>query len=93
MGKYLENKNEIYHGDGLRRCFAQVPRRHDLRVLEVTDELRGIILNKPTIAEIKRVIEQGHFTTLTQSGWMLVAGLHDARGGRSGVGGVVTRGR
>jgi general secretion pathway protein E len=75
MGKYLEGKSEIYTATGCGKCLrtGYRGRRAIFEILEVTDELRDIILGKPTIADMKRVIEQGHFTTLTQSGWQLVA--------------------
>lgn len=75
MGKYLEAKNEIFAATGCGKCLrtGYRGRRAIFEILEVTDELRDIILGKPSIADMKRVIEQGHFTTLTQSGWQLVA--------------------
>ncbi|MBX3353931.1 MAG: Flp pilus assembly complex ATPase component TadA [Phycisphaeraceae bacterium] len=75
IGKYLEGKNEIFSATGCAKCLrtGYRGRRAIFEVLEVSDELRDIILTKPTIADIKRIIEQGHFTTLTQSGWVLVA--------------------
>lgn len=75
IGKFLEGKSEIYTATGCAKCLrtGYRGRRAIFEVLEVSDELRDIILTKPTIADIKRIIEQGHFTTLTQSGWVLVA--------------------
>ena len=32
-----------------------------------------MVLREPTIQAMKKVIENGHFTTLAQSGWKLVA--------------------
>jgi type II secretory ATPase GspE/PulE/Tfp pilus assembly ATPase PilB-like protein len=42
-------------------------------LLDVNDELRDIILHNPSITAMKKIIEQGLFTTLQQSGWKLVA--------------------
>ncbi|MGP1309749.1 MAG: ATPase, T2SS/T4P/T4SS family [Phycisphaerales bacterium] len=75
MGKYLEGKSEIYAATGCAKCLrtGYRGRRALFEILEVTDELRDVVLGKPTIADMKRIIEQGHFTTLAQSGWQLVA--------------------
>ena len=32
-----------------------------------------MVLGKPSIGDMKKIIEQGHFTTLVQSGWQQVA--------------------
>ena len=42
-------------------------------LLDFNDELRDIVLRDPSITAMKKVIEQGLFSTLQQFGWRLVA--------------------
>ncbi len=42
-------------------------------LLEFNDALRDIVLGEPTVGAMKQVISSGHFTTLTEFGWRLVA--------------------
>jgi general secretion pathway protein E len=78
MGKYLEGKAEVFAATGCGKCLrtGYRGRRAIFEILEVTDELRDVILGKPSIGEMKKIIEQGHFTTLVQSGWQQVARGH-----------------
>jgi general secretion pathway protein E len=78
MGKYLEGKSEIFAATGCGKCLrtGYRGRRAIFEILEVTDELRDVVLGKPSIGEMKKIIEQGHFTTLVQSGWQQVARGH-----------------
>jgi type II secretory ATPase GspE/PulE/Tfp pilus assembly ATPase PilB-like protein len=48
-------------------------RRALFELLDFNDELRDVVLREPTITAMKKVIEQGLFTTLAQFGWKLVA--------------------
>lgn len=48
-------------------------RRALFELLEFNDDLRDIVLRNPTIADMKKVIEQGLFTTLAQFGWRMIA--------------------
>lgn len=75
MGKFLENQTEIYVATGCAACLrtGYRGRKSIYELLDFTDELRDVILKEPTIASMKRVIEQGMFTTLVQSGWIQVA--------------------
>ncbi len=75
MGKFLEGKNELYVPVGCPACLktGYRGRKAIFELLDFTDELRDIVLKEPTIAQMKKVIEKGLFTTLQQSGWRLAA--------------------
>jgi len=42
-------------------------------LLEFNDAMRDVVLGTPTVGAMKQVIANGHFTTLTEFGWRLVA--------------------
>jgi type II secretory ATPase GspE/PulE/Tfp pilus assembly ATPase PilB-like protein len=75
LGKHLQGRNEMYSATGCPRCLrtGYRGRRALFELLEFNDELRDVVLREPTIAAMKKVIEQGLFTTLAQFGWRLVA--------------------
>lgn len=75
MGRFLEGKTEVYIATGCARCLRTGYRGRQAiyEMLEFTDELRDVVLKEPTIQALRRVIEGGLFTSLTQSGWQLVA--------------------
>jgi type II secretory ATPase GspE/PulE/Tfp pilus assembly ATPase PilB-like protein len=75
IGKWLGGKTQIFQATGCTRCLrtGYRGRKALLELLDFNDDLRDIVLGKPTIAAMKKVIEQGLFTTLQQSGWKLVA--------------------
>lgn len=75
LGKWLSGKSEIYASTGCSRCLrtGYRGRRALFELLDFNDELRDIVLTKPSIQAMKRIIEQGLFTTLQQFGWKLVA--------------------
>jgi type II secretory ATPase GspE/PulE/Tfp pilus assembly ATPase PilB-like protein len=75
MGRFLEGKTDIYCATGCAACLrtGYRGRKAIFEILDFTDELRDVILKEPTISAMKRVIEQGMFTTLIQSGWQQVA--------------------
>jgi type II secretory ATPase GspE/PulE/Tfp pilus assembly ATPase PilB-like protein len=75
LGKYLGGKTQMYGATGCGRCLrtGYRGRRAIFELLDFTDDLRDVVLRDPSIQAMKRVIEQGHFTTLAQSGWKLVA--------------------
>jgi general secretion pathway protein E len=75
LGKYLGGKSQMYSATGCGRCLrtGYRGRRALFELLDFTDDLRDVILREPSIHAMKRVIENGHFTTLAQSGWRLVA--------------------
>lgn len=75
MGRFLEGQHEVYVATGCQACLrtGYRGRKAIFELLDFTDELRDVIIKDPTIASMKRVIEQGMFTTLVQSGWIQVA--------------------
>jgi type II secretory ATPase GspE/PulE/Tfp pilus assembly ATPase PilB-like protein len=75
IGRYLEGKSEVFAATGCARCLRTGfnGRRAIFEMLDFNDELRDCVLNQPTIAGMKKIIEQGVFTTLQQSGWLLAA--------------------
>ncbi len=75
MGRYLEGKHEIFSPTGCAKCLRTGFRgRYAIfEMLEFTDDLRDVVLKEPSIQAMRKVIEQGLFTNLTQSGWQLVA--------------------
>jgi len=75
MGRFLENQTELYTATGCAQCLrtGYRGRRAIFELLDFSDELKDVIIKEPTLAAMKRVIEQGLFTTLVQSGWQLAA--------------------
>ncbi len=75
LGKYLGNRTRMFAATGCPRCLrtGYRGRRAIFELLDFNDDLRDVVLREPTIQAMKRVIEQGHFTTLMQFGWRLVA--------------------
>jgi general secretion pathway protein E len=75
MGRYLAGQTQIYHAVGCRRCLATGynGRRAVFELLDVNDELRDIVLGQPSIQAMRRIIDQGLFTSLQQFGYRLVA--------------------
>lgn len=75
MGRYLGGQAELYVSTGCPACLRTgfAGRRAIFELLDFNDQLRDVILENPTIAAMKRVIEQGVFATLEQSGWRLAA--------------------
>lgn len=75
MGKYLQGKTEIYNATGCPACLrtGYAGRRAIFELLDFNDQLRDVILETPTISAMRKIIDQGVFTTLEQSGWKLVA--------------------
>ncbi len=75
MGRFLEGQTEVYGATGCASCLrtGYRGRKAIFEILDFSDELRDVILKEPTISAMKKVIEQGMFTTLVQSGWLQVA--------------------
>ncbi|MFM9994953.1 MAG: ATPase, T2SS/T4P/T4SS family [Phycisphaerales bacterium] len=75
IGRYLGGKTQVYTGTGCARCLrtGYRGRRAIFELLDFNDDLRDIVLRDPSIQAMKKTIEQGLFTTLTQSGWKLAA--------------------
>lgn len=75
MGRWLEGKNETFESVGCAQCLrtGYRGRRALWEMLDVTDELRDVILRDATVGSIKRVVERGLFMTLQQCGWQVAA--------------------
>jgi general secretion pathway protein E len=75
LGRFIAGKREMFVATGCPKCLktGYRGRRAIYELLDFNDELRDVILKEPTIAAMKKVIEQGLFTTLAQFGWKLVA--------------------
>ncbi len=75
IGKFLGGKSTMFAATGCSRCLrtGYSGRRALFELLDFNDDLRDVVLREPTIQAMKKVIENGHFTTLAQSGWKLVA--------------------
>lgn len=75
IGRFLEGKTSVYTGTGCPRCLRTGfhGRQAIYEMLAFNDELRDIVIHNPTIQAMKKIIEQGVFTTLQQSGWLMAA--------------------
>lgn len=75
LGRWLGDKTELYIATGCPKCLrtGYRGRRALFELLDFSDELRDIVLKDPSISSMKKVIEAGHFTTLSQFGWKLAA--------------------
>lgn len=75
MGRFGKNVTHINAPVGCKACLKTGYRGRLalFELLEINDELRDVILTTPNIQAIKSVIAQGHFNTLGESGWRLVA--------------------
>lgn len=75
LGRHLQGKTRMQSATGCSRCLRTGYRGRQalFELLDFNDELRDVVLREPTIAAMKKVIEQGMFTTLAQYGWRLVA--------------------
>ncbi|MFN0012559.1 MAG: ATPase, T2SS/T4P/T4SS family [Phycisphaerales bacterium] len=78
IGRWLEGKSETFESVGCAQCLrtGYRGRRALFEMLDVTDELRDVILRDATVTGIKRVVERGLFMTLQQCGWQLAARGH-----------------
>ncbi|TVQ30493.1 MAG: FHA domain-containing protein [Phycisphaeraceae bacterium] len=75
MGRYLDGQKQVYTATGCAKCLrtGYRGRKAVCELLEFNEELRDVILNKPSIQAIRKIAEGGLFTTLIQSGWQHVA--------------------
>jgi general secretion pathway protein E len=75
MGKVGEGLGAIHVPAGCPACLqtGYFGRRALLELLEFSEPLRDVVLKRPTIGEIRAVLNQGHFVTLQQFGFQLVA--------------------
>lgn len=78
IGKYLGGKSIVYAPVGCKACLrtGYRGRKALFELLEFNDDLRDVILTDQSIQAMRRIIEQGLFTTLLQSGWKLAAEGH-----------------
>jgi general secretion pathway protein E len=75
MGRFLEGKDHTFAATGCPKCLRTGfhGRRGIFEMLDFNDELRDVVLKNPTIQSMKKIIEQGVFTTLQQSGWQMAS--------------------
>jgi len=75
IGRYLEGKSEVFAATGCAKCLRTgfTSRKAIFEMLVMNDELRDIVLTTPSIQKIKKIVEQGVFTSLQQSGWLMAA--------------------
>jgi len=75
VGKALAGQSTVQGAVGCARCLGTGYRGRValFELLDVTDELRDVILGEPSIQAMRRVIDSGLFTTIGQFGWRLVA--------------------
>ncbi|MBL9148446.1 MAG: Flp pilus assembly complex ATPase component TadA [Phycisphaerae bacterium] len=75
MGRSIEGVARIYSPQACTMCLGTgfVGRRALFELLEFNDQLRDVVLKKPTISEIRSVLSQGLFMSLQQYGYQLVA--------------------
>jgi general secretion pathway protein E len=75
IGRFLGGKSQVNSAVGCQACLktGYFGRRALFELLEFNDDLRDVILTDQSIQGMRKVIEQGLFTTLTQSGWKLAA--------------------
>ncbi|NBX26343.1 MAG: FHA domain-containing protein [Planctomycetes bacterium] len=75
MGKAGEGMGVVHVPAGCPACLqtGYFGRRALLELLEFTEPLRDVVLKRPTIGDIRAVLAQGHFVTLQQFGYQLVA--------------------
>lgn len=75
LGRLADGIGMVNAPQGCSTCLetGYLGRRAIFELLEVTDPIRDIVLQTPTIASIRRALEGGHFTTLRRFGLQLVA--------------------
>lgn len=75
MGRYGQGLSKVKAATGCKQCLRTGYRGRNalFELLDVSDDLRDVILSNPNIQAIKRVIAEGQFTTLADFGWKLVA--------------------
>ncbi len=75
LGRFVQGVDNLYAATGCAQCLRTGYRGRQalFELLSFNDELRDAVLNNPTIAAMKKIIEQDLFTTLVQSGFQMVA--------------------
>jgi len=71
MGRYAQGVSKVYTPVGCKKCLNTGfwGRQAAFEMLAFTDELRDVVLDNPTIHSMKKIIDQGLFTSLAQSGF------------------------
>jgi len=74
LGKSVEGAPKLAEPAGCDQCFGTgyIGRRAIFELLEVTDDVRDVILRDPNIASIKKAVEMTVFTPLKQAAFDLV---------------------
>lgn len=74
MGRGHIPGSKAYHAVGCARCLKTgfKGRRAIFELLDFNTELRDIVLKAPGVQAMRKAIEAGHFTTLSQSAYRLV---------------------
>ncbi len=75
MGRAGDGLGVIHVPAGCPACLetGYFGRRALLELLEFSQPLRDVVLRRPTISDIRQALGQGHFITLQQFGFQLVA--------------------
>ena len=75
MGRAADGMPSIYAPLGCGSCLGTGyrGRRALLELLEFSDGVRDVVLKRPTISDLRNVLEQGHYITLQKFGFQLVA--------------------
>ena len=75
MGRAADGMPSIFSPVGCGKCLGTGyrGRRALLELLEFSDGVRDVVLKRPTISDLRNVLEQGHYITLQKFGFQLVA--------------------
>ena len=75
MGRAVEGMPSINAPAGCPACLGTGYRGRQalLELLEFSDNVRDAVLKRPTIADLRSALQQGHFITLQKFGYQLVA--------------------
>ncbi|MEM0915153.1 MAG: ATPase, T2SS/T4P/T4SS family [Planctomycetota bacterium] len=74
LGKSVEGAPKLYEPAGCKHCFGSgyIGRRAIFELLEVTDDIRDVVIREPNIASIKKAVEMTVFTPLKSAAFDLV---------------------
>ncbi|MEO0964156.1 MAG: ATPase, T2SS/T4P/T4SS family [Planctomycetota bacterium] len=74
LGKSVEGAPKLYEPAGCKNCFGSgyIGRRAIFELLEVTDDIRDVVIREPNIASIKKAVEMTVFTPLKSAAFDLV---------------------
>ena len=73
-GFFVEGIKQVYAPVGCKKCLktGYIGRSAIFELLELTDEMRDVILNRPSIQDIRAITKRGLFNSLQESGYQLV---------------------